>query len=69
MMSSLHHQHDPESGRCSPGGSDGNFIMYPFANDGEQRNNNEFSSCSREMMDDIIAARGQDGGCGNGCGF
>lgn len=35
--------------------------MYPFANNGEQENNDVFSPCSREMMDDIIALRGQDG--------
>jgi disintegrin and metalloproteinase domain-containing protein 10 len=55
-------EHDPDdtaASVCSPGGNDGNFIMYPFANSGTRRNNNDFSSCSRAMMDVFIATRGQ----------
>ena len=33
--------------------------MYAFATDGTQANNNDFSPCSRTMMDPVIAARGQ----------
>ena len=41
--------------------------MYSFANSGAQENNDAFSPCSREMMNDIITAVGQDGGCGYTC--
>ncbi|KAK3728250.1 hypothetical protein QZH41_019619 [Actinostola sp. cb2023] len=38
-------QHDPDGG-CSPGGTDGNYIMYSKATPGDRENNNHFSSCS-----------------------
>ena len=61
ITSSLHHQHDPvDDNTCSPGGNDGNYIMYAFANTGDRGNNMEFSPCSTTMMDVIIANRGQD---------
>ena len=55
-------QHDPETNECAPGGGDGNFIMYAFASSGNAANNDEFSPCSRRMMDDVIEARGQNAG-------
>ena len=36
--------HDPE--KCSPGGQEGNFIMYPSATSGYRNNNPKFSPCS-----------------------
>ena len=33
--------------------------MYAFATDGTQPNNDEFSPCSRTMMNAVIADRGQ----------
>jgi len=33
--------------------------MYAFATDGTQANNDEFSPCSRTMMNNVIAVRGQ----------
>ena len=36
--------------------------MYAFATNGEQENNNAFSPCSRVMMDNVIAVRGQGAG-------
>jgi len=39
--------HDPEDDKsCTPGGGDGNFIMYARATAGDQKNNNKFSPCS-----------------------
>ena len=38
--------------------------MYAFATDGTRDNNNEFSPCSRRMMDGIIRSRGQSSGRG-----
>jgi len=42
-----------------PTSSGGKYIMYAFATDGTQANNDEFSPCSRTMMDAVIAVRGQ----------
>ena len=36
--------------------------MYPFAADGSQPNNDEFSPQSRGMMDTVIARQGQGAG-------
>ncbi len=36
--------------------------MYAFANDLSDPNNDQFSSCSIEMMDNVIAERGQSVG-------
>ena len=56
-----HTQHDPDTRQeCTPSSSQGGrFIMYAFANDLSDRNNMDFSICSREMMDNVIAVRGQ----------
>lgn len=49
--------HDPAS--CSPGNlNGGNYLMYPHANTGNDRNNKQLSSCSREIMGPIISIRG-----------
>jgi hypothetical protein len=56
-------QHDPETPECSPGGADGNYIMYARATSGDRPNNNKFSSCSKKSMADVLRlkARGLDG--------
>ncbi|KAL5022085.1 hypothetical protein ScPMuIL_001240 [Solemya velum] len=48
---------------CSPGGSDGNYIMYARATSGDKPNNNKFSSCSKIAMGEVIRlkARHNDG--------
>jgi len=49
--------HDPP-GPCSPGGSQGNYIMFASATDGSLPNNRQFSQCSRESMGQTIDVRG-----------
>lgn len=40
-------RHDPDGSReCTPGGEDGNYLMFAHASAGDLPNNNEFSSCS-----------------------
>lgn len=63
--------HD-ETAECSPGGSDGNYIMFPQATDGAKINNRLFSSCSSDIMSVNLDAK-KDGCfsaqrevCGNG---
>ena len=65
-------QHDPR-GSCSPGGSQGNFIMFPQATDGALPNNDEFSSCSRDNIRAVLQTKsdcftGEEGGVGGGGG-
>lgn len=62
--------HDP-AGTCSPGGSQGNFIMFPQATDGALTNNKLFSSCSineiRRVLDTESGCFTQtEAFCGNG---
>ncbi|XP_048587301.1 disintegrin and metalloproteinase domain-containing protein 10 [Nematostella vectensis] len=47
-------EHDPEDGDCSPGGKDGNYIMYSKATSGDRPNNDVFSSCSLKAIRDNI---------------
>ncbi|XP_074114801.1 disintegrin and metalloproteinase domain-containing protein 10 isoform X2 [Cotesia typhae] len=44
--------HDPDE--CSPGGEDGNFIMFARATSGDKRNNNRFSRCSLISINPIL---------------
>lgn len=44
--------HDPE--QCTPGGEDGNFIMFARATSGDKRNNNRFSPCSLTSIDPVL---------------
>ncbi|XP_018561635.1 disintegrin and metalloproteinase domain-containing protein 10 [Anoplophora glabripennis] len=44
--------HDPE--QCSPGGEDGNFIMFARATSGDKRNNNRFSPCSLRSINPVL---------------
>ncbi|CAF0878218.1 unnamed protein product [Brachionus calyciflorus] len=53
---SLGSEHDPTNSNCSPGGTDGNFIMYSRATTGNQKNNVIFSSCSISQMNAVMAA-------------
>ncbi|EDO41812.1 predicted protein, partial [Nematostella vectensis] len=51
--------HDPEiTSACSPGDSDGNYIMFPRATSGEKSNNRKFSTCSRDKMYLVLQAKG-----------
>lgn len=66
--------HDPET--CTPGGDDGNFIMFARATSGDKRNNNHFSPCSLKSINPVLnfkarSAKGcftepQASLCGNG---
>ncbi|XP_020711523.2 disintegrin and metalloproteinase domain-containing protein 10-like [Athalia rosae] len=66
--------HDPDE--CSPGGEDGNFIMFARATSGDKRNNNRFSPCSLLSINPVLntkarSAKGcfaepQSALCGNG---
>ncbi|XP_044581254.1 disintegrin and metalloproteinase domain-containing protein 10-like [Cotesia glomerata] len=44
--------HDPDE--CSPGGEDGNFIMFARATSGDKRNNNRFSRCSLISINPVL---------------
>ncbi|XP_066598777.1 disintegrin and metalloproteinase domain-containing protein 10 isoform X2 [Prorops nasuta] len=44
--------HDPE--QCTPGGEDGNFIMFARATSGDKRNNNRFSPCSLNAINPVL---------------
>ncbi|XP_065658386.1 disintegrin and metalloproteinase domain-containing protein 10 isoform X2 [Hydra vulgaris] len=51
-------QHDPATtGDCSPGGSDGNFIMFPRATSGSEKNNFEFSTCSKNYIWSVLSSK------------
>ena len=52
-------QHDP-AGTCSPGGSLGNFIMFPQATDGALENNRRFSTCSRDSIRAVLESKAED---------
>ncbi|XP_055587566.1 disintegrin and metalloproteinase domain-containing protein 10 isoform X2 [Uranotaenia lowii] len=66
--------HDPE--QCTPGGEDGNFIMFARATSGDKRNNNQFSPCSLKAIEPVLNAKArsakgcftepQESICGNG---
>jgi disintegrin and metalloproteinase domain-containing protein 10 len=46
--------HDTTSA-CLPGGSAGNFIMYPRASSGTATNNQRYSICSIASMNTVVA--------------
>jgi len=48
-------QHDPE--QCTPGGEDGNFIMFARATSGDKRNNNRFSPCSLNAINPVLNSK------------
>ena len=49
--------HDTGADGCSPGGGGGNYIMYPQATDGSKVNNRLFSTCSRDQVAGVLAAK------------
>ncbi|ODN05356.1 Disintegrin and metalloproteinase domain-containing protein 10 [Orchesella cincta] len=56
--------HDPEGDKeCTPGGREGNYIMYARATAGDQKNNNRFSPCSLRSIIPVLnsKARGTHG--------
>ncbi|XP_049820176.1 disintegrin and metalloproteinase domain-containing protein 10-like isoform X2 [Aethina tumida] len=44
--------HDPE--QCTPGGEDGNYIMFARATSGDKKNNNKFSPCSLKSINPVL---------------
>ncbi|XP_068228100.1 LOW QUALITY PROTEIN: uncharacterized protein Kul [Palaemon carinicauda] len=53
--------HDPESDtRCTPGGPDGNYIMYARATSGDKQNNNKFSPCSLRQINSVLNSKARD---------
>jgi len=57
--------HDPESDtRCTPGGEDGNYIMFARATSGDKKNNNKFSPCSLRQINSVLNSKARDSkGC------
>ncbi|KAK9504096.1 hypothetical protein O3M35_010513 [Rhynocoris fuscipes] len=47
--------HDPEL--CTPGGEDGNFIMFARATSGDKKNNNKFSPCSLNSINPVLNSK------------
>lgn len=62
------HQHDPENNReCTPGGEDGNYIMFARATSGDKRNNNKFSPCSLKSINGVLSTKARnEQGCFTG---
>ncbi|KAG4074252.1 hypothetical protein HA402_008661 [Bradysia odoriphaga] len=57
--------HDPE--QCTPGGEDGNYIMFARATSGDKRNNNKFSPCSLKAIEPVLNAKARSAkGCFTG---
>ncbi|XP_017493589.1 PREDICTED: disintegrin and metalloproteinase domain-containing protein 10-like, partial [Rhagoletis zephyria] len=68
--------HDPEDDHaCTPGGENGNYIMFARATSGDKRNNNKFSPCSLRSINAVLNTKAkslkgcfqepQDAICGN----
>uniref|UniRef100_A0A8D8W5K6 ADAM10 endopeptidase n=1 Tax=Cacopsylla melanoneura TaxID=428564 RepID=A0A8D8W5K6_9HEMI len=54
--------HDPEI--CTPGGDEGNFIMFARATSGDKKNNNRFSQCSLNSINPVLNSKARNGkGC------
>lgn len=54
--------HDPE--QCTPGGEDGNFIMFARATSGDKKNNNKFSPCSLNSINPVLNSKARSNkGC------
>ena len=45
--------HD-DGARCTPGGVQGNYIMYPHSSDGDKENNKIFSNCSNKNITRLL---------------
>ncbi len=72
---SLGSEHDPTGTpdrSCSPGGSDGYYIMHPSNSEYNKPNNKKFSNCSKAAIIQLLAMRSQcfkvnyEPFCGNG---
>lgn len=58
-------QHDPNG--CTPGGDDGNFIMFARATSGDKKNNNKFSPCSLHAINPVLNVKARSSkGCFTG---
>nr|XP_037279237.1 LOW QUALITY PROTEIN: disintegrin and metalloproteinase domain-containing protein 10-like [Rhipicephalus microplus] len=68
--------HDPkDDSMCTPGGENGNYIMFAHATSGDKRNNNRFSPCSLKGINAVLNSKArntkgcfsepQDSICGN----
>ncbi|XP_018015066.1 uncharacterized protein LOC108671972 [Hyalella azteca] len=57
--------HDPEHDTtCTPGGEDGNYIMFARATSGDKLNNNKFSPCSLKKINSVLNSKARDSkGC------
>lgn len=54
--------HDPEE--CTPGGEDGNYIMFARATSGDKKNNNKFSPCSLKSINSVLNSKARSSkGC------
>ncbi|BES95614.1 Disintegrin [Nesidiocoris tenuis] len=54
--------HDPDL--CTPGGEDGNFIMFARATSGDKKNNNKFSPCSLNSINPVLNSKARSSkGC------
>lgn len=52
---------------CTPGGEDGNFIMFARATSGDKKNNNKFSPCSLRAIEPVLNSKARSGkGCFTG---
>lgn len=61
----LYVQHDPDG--CTPGGDDGNFIMFARATSGDKKNNNKFSPCSLHAINPVLNVKARSSkGCFTG---
>lgn len=61
----FHGQHDPEM--CTPGGEDGNYIMFARATSGDKKNNNKFSPCSLRAIEPVLNSKARSSkGCFTG---
>ncbi|XP_067681368.1 disintegrin and metalloproteinase domain-containing protein 10-like [Haliotis asinina] len=50
--------HDPkENSSCSPGGYFGNYLMYPYTNDGSLANHRRLSSCSINSIYPVLVKK------------
>jgi disintegrin and metalloproteinase domain-containing protein 17 len=52
-------EHDPYGSQCSPssGADGGNYLMYAYSNQGLERNNYKFSSCSIQSISEVLKTK------------
>lgn len=64
-------QHDPEDDVvCTPGGDNGNYIMFARATSGDKKNNNKFSPCSLRSINAVLNTKARSlKGCFTGKQF